>query len=126
MVSVRLSAGFCYREVVRKERMGKSVELPFLLLLLSRFSRVRLCATPWTAAPQESLCPWDSPGESTGVGCYFLLQCVKLKSESEVAQSCPTDSDPMDCSPPGSSACGILQARALEWVPSPSPFLLCF
>ena len=55
MVSVRLSAGFCYREVVRKERMGKSVALPFLLLLLSHFSRVRLCATPWTAAPQESL-----------------------------------------------------------------------
>ena len=55
MVSVRLSTGFCYREVVRKERMGKSVALPFsLLLLLSRFSRVRLCATPWTAAPQAS------------------------------------------------------------------------
>ena len=59
--------------------------------------------------------PWDSPGKNTGVGCHFLLQCVKVKSESEVAQSCPTLSDPMDCSPPGSSIHGILQARVLEW-----------
>ena len=59
--------------------------------------------------------PWDSPGKNTGVGCHFLLQCMKLKSESEVARSCPTLSDPMDCSPPGSSICGILQARVLEW-----------
>ena len=47
--------------------------------------------------------PWDSPGKNTGVGCHFLLQCMKVKSESEVAQSCPTLSDPMDCSLPGSS-----------------------
>ena len=60
--------------------------------------------------------PWDSPGKITGVGCHFLLQCMKLKSESEVAQSCPTLSDPMDCSPPGSSVHGVLQARVLEWV----------
>ena len=59
--------------------------------------------------------PWDSPGKITGVGCHFLLQCMKVKSESEVAQSCPTPSDPMDCSPPGSSVHGILQARVLEW-----------
>ena len=59
--------------------------------------------------------PWDSPGKSTGVGCHFLLQCMKVKSESEVAQSCPTLSDPMDCSPPGSFAHGIFQARVLEW-----------
>ena len=51
--------------------------------------------------------PWDSPGKNTGVGCHFLLQCMKVKSESEVAQSCPTLSDPMDCSPPGSSVHGI-------------------
>ena len=61
-------------------------------------------------------CPWDSPGKNTGMGCHFLLQCMKVKSESEVAQSCPTLSDPMDCSPPGSSVHGIFQARALEWV----------
>ena len=60
--------------------------------------------------------PWDSPGKNTGVGCHFLLQCMKVKSESEVAQSCPTLTDPMDCSPPGSSVHGILQARVLEWV----------
>ena len=59
--------------------------------------------------------PWDSPGKNTGVGCHFLLRCMKVKSESEVAQSCPTLSDPMDCSPPGSSVHGIFQARVLEW-----------
>ena len=75
-----------------------------LLLLLSCFSCVRLCATPKTEAHQAP-CPWDSPGKNTGVGCHFLLQCMKVKSEREVAQSCPTLSDPMDCS----------QARVLEW-----------
>ena len=60
--------------------------------------------------------PWDSPGKNTGGGCHFLLQCMKVKSESEVAQSCLTLSDPMDCSPPGSSIHGIFQARVLEWV----------
>ena len=60
-------------------------------------------------------CPWDSPGKNTGVGCHFLLQCMKVKSESEVAQSCLTLSDPMDCSLPGSSIHGIFQARVLEW-----------
>ena len=59
--------------------------------------------------------PWDSPGKNTGVGCQFLLQCMKVKSESEVAQSCPTLSDPMDCSLLGSSVHGIFQARVLEW-----------
>ena len=59
--------------------------------------------------------PWDSPGKNTGVGCHFLLQCMKVKSEREVAQSCPTLSDPMDCSPPGFSVYGIFQARVLEW-----------
>ena len=60
--------------------------------------------------------PWDSPGKDTGVGYHFLLQCMKVKSESEVAQLCPTRSDPMDCSPPGSSIHGVFQARVLEWV----------
>ena len=59
--------------------------------------------------------PWDSPGKNTGVGCQFLLQCMKVKSESEVAQSCPTLSDAMDCSPPGSSIHRVFQARVLEW-----------
>ena len=59
--------------------------------------------------------PWDSPGKNTGVGCHFLLQCMKVKSEREVAQSCLTLRDPMDCSLPGSSIHGIFQARVLEW-----------
>ena len=59
--------------------------------------------------------PWDSPGKNTGVGCHFLLQCMNVRSESEVAQSCPTLIDPMDCSLPGSSVHGIFQARVLEW-----------
>ena len=59
--------------------------------------------------------PWDSPGKNTGVGCHCLLQCMKVKSESEVSQLCPTLSDPMDCSLPGSSIHGIFQARVLEW-----------
>ena len=67
--------------------------------------------------PTDSrLChPWNSPGKNTGVGCHFLLQCMKVKSESEVAQSCPTLCDPMDCSLPGSSVHGIFQARVLEY-----------
>ena len=60
--------------------------------------------------------PWDSPGKNTGVGHHFLLQCRKVKSEREVAQSCPTLCDPTDSSPPGSPVPGILQARTLEWV----------
>ena len=90
--------------------------LVLLLLLLSRFSHVRLCATPETAATRLPR-PWDSPGKNTGVGCHFLLQCMEVKSESEVAQSCPTLRDPMDCSRPGSSVHGIFQAKVLEWVP---------
>ena len=85
-----------------------------LLLLLSHFSRVRLCATPQMAAHQAPL-SLDSPGKNTGVGCQFLLQCMKGKSESEVAQSRLTLSDPIDCSPPGSSIHGSFQARVLEW-----------
>ena len=59
--------------------------------------------------------PWDSPGKNTGVGCHFLLQCMKVKSEREVTQSCPTLCNTMDWSPPGSSVHGIFQARVLEW-----------
>ena len=90
-----LSLGFSWQE--------------YWLLLLSRFGHVRLCATPETAAHQAPR-PWDSPGKNTGVGCHCLLQCMKVKSESEVTQSCPTLSDPMDCSPLGSSVHGIFQA----------------
>ena len=71
---------------------------------------------PHRRQPTRLPYPWGSPGKNTGVGCHFLLQCIKVKSESEVAQSCLTLSDPMDCSLPGSSVHGIFQARVLEWV----------
>ena len=70
---------------------------------------------PHRRQPTRLRHPWDSPGKNTGVGCHFLLQCMKVKSQSEVARSCPTLRDPMDCSPPGSSVHGIFQARVLEW-----------
>ena len=78
---------------------------------------LQLCPTlrPHRRQPTRLPRPWDSPGKNTGVGYHFLLQRMKVKSESEVAQSCPTLSDLMDCSLPGSSIHGIFQARALEW-----------
>ena len=73
------------------------------------------CVRPHRQQPTRLPHPWDSPGKNTEVGCHFFLQYIKVKSETEVAQSCPTLRDPMDCSPPGSSAHGIFQARVLEW-----------
>ena len=96
-----------YHEV--KQKQG-----PFSSCLLSRFSRVRLYATPQTAAHQAP----PSLGFSKQAhwsGLHFFLQCMKVKSESEVTQSCPTLHDPMGCSLPGSSVHGIFQARVLEW-----------
>ena len=83
-----------------------------LLLTSVVFDSVR----PHRWQPNRLRHPWDSPGKNTGVGCHFLLQRMKVKSESEVAQLCLTLSDPMDCSPSGSSIHGIFQARVLEWV----------
>ena len=79
---------------------------------------LQLCPTlcnPIDGSPPGSR-PCDSPGNNTGVGCHFLLQCMKVKSKSEITQSCPTLRDPIDCSLPGSSVQGISQARVLEWV----------
>src|SRR5574340_1076264 len=70
---------------------------------------------PHRRQPTRLPCPWDSPDKKTGVGCHFLLQCMKVKSESEGAQSCLTPCDPIDSSPPGSSIHGIFQTRVLEW-----------
>ena len=70
---------------------------------------------PHRRQPTRLRRPWDSPGKNTGVGCHVLLQCMKVKRESEVTQSCLTLSDPMDCSLPGFSVHGIFQARVLEW-----------
>ena len=77
---------------------------------------------PHRQQPIRLLCPWDSPGKNTGVGCHFLLQCMKVKSESEVAQSCPTLRDPMDCSLPGSSAHGFSRQEYWSGVPLPSRY----
>ena len=71
---------------------------------------------PHRRQPNSLPRPWDSPGKSTGVGCPFLLQRMKVKSESEVTQPCPTLSNPIDCSPPGSFIHGIFQVRVLQWV----------
>ena len=71
---------------------------------------------PHRRQPTRIRRPWDSPGKNTGMGCHFLLQCMKVKSESEVAQSCLTLRDSMNCSLPGSSIHGIFQARVLEWL----------
>ena len=86
--------------------------------MLCYVKSLQLCPTlcdPIDGSPLGLCRPWDSPGKNTGVGCHFLLQCVKVKSESEVTQLCPTLSDPMDCSLPGSFIHGIFQARVLEW-----------
>ena len=76
------------------------------------------CPTLWDPHRQQPTRlprPWDSPGNNTGVGCHFLPQCMKVKSESEVAQLCLTLCDLMDCSLPGSTVHGIFQARVMEW-----------
>ena len=99
--------------------------LPWICVLITYQTKDCCCCSvasvvsdsvrPKRRQPTRLLCPWDSPGKNTGVGCHFLLQCMKVKRESEIAQSYPTLSDPMDCSLPGSSVHGIFQARVLEW-----------
>ena len=91
-----------------------------LLLLLSRLV-VSDSVQPCRWQPTRLSRPWDSPGKNTGVGCHFLLQWMKAKSESEVAQSCPTLSDPMDCSPPAPLSMGFSRPEYLSGVPLPSP-----
>ena len=92
---------------------GRLLLLLLLLLLLSCF--VSDSVEPHRRQPTRLPRPWDSPGKNTQVGFHFLLQCMQVKSESEVAQSCPTLCNPMDCSLPGSSVHVIFQARVLEW-----------
>ena len=104
----------CSHEIKRHLLLGRKAVTNLLLLLLSRFSRFRLLR-PHGRQPTRLPRPWDSPGKNTGVGCHFLLQWMKMKSESEAAQSRLTLSDPMDCSLPGSAIHGIFQARVLEW-----------
>ena len=91
-------------------------QLSTLLLSCQVTSVVSDSVRPHRQQPTRLPCPWDSPGKNTGVGCHFLLQCMKMKSKSEVTQSCLTFSNPMDCSLPGPSVHVIFQARVLEWV----------
>ena len=94
--------------------------LYLLLLLLSRFSRVQLCVTPETAATRLPR-PWDSPGKNTGVGCHFLPQCMKVKSESEVTQSCLTLCNPMDGSHQAPPSLRFSRQEHWSELPFPSP-----
>ena len=90
----------------------------FVKLAAAAPKLLQLCPTlchPIDSSPARLPCPWDSQGKNTGVGCHFHLRCMKVKSESEIVQSCLTLSNPMDCSLPGSSVHGIFQARVLEW-----------
>ena len=86
------------------------IELPCCCCCCEVASVVSDSVRPHRWQPTRLPCSWDSPGKNTGVGCHFLVQCMKVKTESEVAQSCLTLSDPTDCSPPGSSVHGIFQA----------------
>ena len=96
------------------KKIGKTTR-PFRYTATAK--SLQSCPTVRSHRRQPTRLPrhWDSPGKNTGVGCHFLLQCMKVKSVSEVTQSCPTLSDPADCSLPGSSIYGIFQARVLEW-----------
>ena len=105
--------------LTRQTFVGKVISLLFNVLSAASVAAKSLQSCPTLCDPRDGSplgsCPWDSPGKNTGVGCHFLLQCMKVKSESEVPQSCLTLRDPMDCSLPGSSIHGIFQARVLEW-----------
>ena len=90
--------------------------MPFQAAAAKSLQSCPTLCDPIEGSPPGSPVPGIFPGKNTGVGCHFLLQCMKVKSESEVAQSCPTLHDPMDCSLPGSSIHGICQARVLEWI----------
>ena len=93
----------------------KTILSEFILAAAKSLQSCPKSVRPHTRQPTRLPRPWDSLGKNTGVGCHFLLQCMKVKSESEVAQSCPTLLEPMDCSLPGSSIHGIFQAGVLEW-----------
>jgi len=92
--------------------------IPVIYFIHANAKSLQSCPTlcdPIDGSPLGSSVPGIVPGKNTGVGCHFLLQCMKVKSEREVAQSCLTLSDPIDCSPPGLSIHGVFQARVLEW-----------
>ena len=105
------AGGDCSHEIKRHLLFGRKAITNLCCCITSVVSD---SVRPHRQQPTRLRCPWDSPGKNTGVGCHFLLQCMKVKRESEVAQS-PALSNPMDLSLPGSSVHGIFQARVLEW-----------
>ena len=109
---------YLYVGVVKISWTGTKEWQTYNLMLLLQLSRSVMSNSvqPHRQQPTRHPRPWDSPGKNTEVGCHFLLQCRKVKSESEAAQSHPTPSDPMDFSPLGSSVHGTFQTRVLEWV----------
>ena len=109
-----------YEELFCPSNFRQKTSHVLLLLLLSHFV-MSDSVWPHRMQPTRLLHPWDSPGKNTGVGCHFLLQCMKVKSKREVTQSCLTLSDPMDCSLPGSSVMGFSRKEYWSEVPLPSP-----
>ena len=105
----------------RKGAENRKAEIRIVAAAAKSLQVVSDSVRPHRRQPTRLPPPWDSPGKNTGVGCHFLLQCMKVKSGSEVAQLCPTLRDPMDCSLPGSSVHGIFQQEFWSGVPSASP-----
>ena len=103
----------------KRQRLAEWIQKqdPYICCIQHAAKLLQSCLTlcdPIDGSPPGTPSPWDSPGKNTGVGCHFLLQCMKVKSESEVAQSCPTLSNPMDCSLPGSSIHRIFQPTSKQ------------
>ena len=111
-----IQVSFIFRQILHHWTLGSPIPSTAAASAAKSLESCPTLCDPIDGSPPRLRRPWDSPGKNTGVGCHFLLQCMKVKSESEVAQSCPTLHNPMDCSPPGSSAHGIFQVRVLEWV----------
>ena len=124
MTRIKNSSHFIYRNCQEFTFISQKTKLNFIVFCTLEWLGCCCCEVasvmsdsvrPHRWKPTRLPCPWDSPGKNTGVGCHFLLQCMKVKREREVTQSCPTLSDPMDYSLPGSSIHGIFQTRVLEW-----------
>ena len=110
----KITVDDCSHEIKRQLLLGRKA-MTNLLPSCQVTSIVSDSVWPHRRQPTRLPHPWDSLGKNTGVSCHFLPQCMKVKSEREVAQLCPTLSNPMDCSPPACSIHVIFQARILEW-----------